>query len=100
VKVRLTETARAELRAIGDWIAQNDPERAASFTLELLERALTLATFPAAYPLLEAFAHRGIRRCSFGKYLILYRIMAPDIEVLHFIHGARDVAALLGSEPL
>jgi len=26
--------------------------------------------------------------------------MAPDIEVLHIIHGARDVAALLGSEPL
>lgn len=100
MKVRLTETARAELRAIGDWIAQDDPERAASFTAELLERALALATFPAAYPVLEAFAHRGIRRCAFGKYLILYRIMAPDIEVLHFIHGARDVAALLGSEPL
>lgn len=68
--------------------------------MELLERALALATFPAAYPLLEAFAHRGIRRCAVGKYLILYRIVAPDIEVLHFIHGARDVAALLGAEPL
>lgn len=98
MEVLVSEIARAELRAIGDWIARDDPERAVSFTTELLERALALAAFPAAYPMMEAFEHRGVRRCKHGRYLILYRIMAPNIEVLHFIHGARDIAALLNSD--
>src|ERR1700730_12952763 len=41
-------------------------------------------------------------RCSpvrgFKKYLIFYRAIEGGIEVLHVLHGARDISILLGEE--
>ncbi|NOT29065.1 MAG: type II toxin-antitoxin system RelE/ParE family toxin [Planctomycetes bacterium] len=33
---------------------------------------------------------------DFPNYLILYRPVADDIEVIRFLHGARDLPLLLG----
>jgi plasmid stabilization system protein ParE len=100
VKVFVTHTARTELAAITDWIGQDNPDRAKSFAVELLERALGLADFPSAFPLVEHFQHRGIRRRVHGQYLILYRVLADTVEVIHIVHGARDISALLAADDL
>lgn len=98
MKVFLSHAARQELAEISDWIARDNPERAESFSLELLDRALALGDYPSAYPVLEAFQHRGIRRRGHGDYLILYRILAETVEVVHIVHGARDVSAVLAAD--
>jgi toxin ParE1/3/4 len=98
VKIFLTPRARAELNDIGDAIAADNPARAASFTDGLLAKAMHLAEYPAAFPLFEPFAHRGLRGRVHGQYVIIYRIVASTVEILHFLHGARDITGLLTGE--
>lgn len=98
MKVFLAQAARQELADITDWIARDNPERAESFSLELLHRAMAIGQFPAAYPLLDMFQHRGIRRRAYRDYLILYRILAETVEVVHIVHGARNLTALLAAD--
>jgi plasmid stabilization system protein ParE len=50
VKVRFTASAEADLEAIVDWIAEDDPGRAASFVVELRGRCLSLADEPNRFP--------------------------------------------------
>ncbi len=40
----------------------------------------------------------GIRRRSYGDYLIFYRIDDEQISIVHILHGARDYEALLFHE--
>lgn len=98
MKVFLSHNARQELAEIADWISRDDPARAESFSAELLHRALALGQFPAAYPMLDQFQHRGIRRRGYRDYLILYRILAETVEVIHIVHGARNLTALLAAD--
>jgi plasmid stabilization system protein ParE len=49
--VRILPAAEAELEAIGDYIARDNPRRALSFVLEMRDRCMSLADMPLAYPL-------------------------------------------------
>lgn len=93
--VDLTEEAESELEAIADYIARDNPARAISFLGELRTACSKLADLPQAFPLLERYASRGIRRRVHGNYLIFYRIEAERVVVIHVLHGARDYAGLL-----
>lgn len=98
--VRLTPLAEAELEAIADYIARDNPRRALSFVQELRERCLSLAEMPLAFPLVPRYADRGIRHRVHGNYQIFYRVVGdpPErIDVLHVLHSARNYAALLFS---
>jgi toxin ParE1/3/4 len=96
--VVITEAAEADLEAIGDWIAADNPSRALTFVLELRDRCEALAHAPRAYPLVPRYEHFGVRRRSYRDYLIFYRITADRIEVLHVLHGARDYELILFPE--
>ena len=36
----------------------------------------------------------GMRHLTVGNYLILYRIKASNIEIIRYLHGARDLFSL------
>lgn len=93
--VVLTDEAEADLERIGDFIARDDPVRAASFVAELVDRCRRLADAPQGYPLVPRYEHMGVRRRSYGAYLIFYRLDAARIEVLHILNGAQDYEAIL-----
>jgi len=95
VIVALTEEAEADLRAIGDYIAQDNPDRAVSFVEEIVDRCLKIGHNPSAFALVPRYAHLGIRKRSFGNYLIFYRASDEAVEVLHILHAARDFDAVL-----
>ena len=69
--------------------------RGEAFVREIENRCADLASMPEAYPLLPGHEADGIRRCVFRQYLILYRIHSGSVEILHILHGARDIDALL-----
>ena len=96
--VVITEAAEADLEAIGDWIAADNPTRALTFLSELRERCESLGTFPRAYPLVPRYEQLGIRRRAYRDYLIFYQIADDRIEVLHVLHGARDYEGILFPE--
>ena len=98
MRVVVSEAALADLEAIGDFIAQDNPVRAVSFVDELLDSCLALADRPKAHVLVPRYERHGIRRKVHGNYLIFYRIEQDLIHVLHILNGARDYEALLFSD--
>ena len=66
MKLIFTEGAREDLKAIGDYIAEDNPLRALSFVEELEERCFSLEDFPA-YPFIPNRKSSGIRRLVHKK---------------------------------
>lgn len=93
--VTFTREAEADLEAIGDYIAQDNFDRAISFVEEIVARCQQLGQTPHAYALVPRFAHLGIRKRTFGNYLIFYRADDDRVEVLHIVNAARDYDAVL-----
>ena len=93
--VELTAAAEADLEAIGDYIARDNPVSAASFVRELYRNCLDIADMPEAWPIVPRYEHHGIRRRVHGRYLIFYRVGAGRISILHVLNGAMDVEAIL-----
>jgi toxin ParE1/3/4 len=96
VRVRFTSGARADLSVIGDWIAQDDPTRAVTFTAELVRAAKAISTRVRHYPVAASLAEGEIRKKNHRRYLISYRILGREVHILRIVHGSRDWAALLG----
>ncbi len=93
--VDITAAAEADLEAIGDYIARDNPKRAVSFVRDLHRSCLDIAEMPEAWPLVPRYEHHGIRRRVHGRYLIFYRTGPGRITVLHILNGAMDVEAIL-----
>jgi toxin ParE1/3/4 len=93
--VELTAAAEADLEAIGDYIAQDNPVRALSFVQELSRSCIDLADMPEAWPIIPRYERHGVRRRVHGRYLIFYRVAKDRIVVLHVLNGAMDVEAIL-----
>ena len=94
MKIILTPAAERDLAAIGDFIAQDNPERAESFIDELVEKCASIADFPKRFPLVDRYSRSEVRRCLHGRYLIFYRVEPDLVRVLHILHSATDYDAL------
>ena len=81
--VELTAAAEADLEAIGDDIAQDNPVRALSFVQVLSRSCIDLANKPEAWPIIPRYERHGVRRRVHGRYLIFYRVAEDRIVVLH-----------------
>ncbi len=95
MNVELTAEAEADLEAIADYIARDNPVRALSFVREIVERCIGLAEKPEAFPVVPRHQHHGIRQGVHGRYLIFYRFEVDGIRILHILNGGMDVEALL-----
>lgn len=95
MKVRFAGPANVDLEEIGDWIAQEDPLRAATFIADLRRASAALSRHPRRYPIASPVAAAGIRKKVYRRYLIFYRVQEQEVQILRIIHGSRDWAALL-----
>jgi toxin ParE1/3/4 len=93
--VVFADEAEADLERIGDYIAQDNPRRAFTYVQELRARCERLASLPERFPLIPRYEGSGMRRMSFGEYLVFYRVRADRVVVLHVLHGATDYEKLL-----
>ncbi|MGN6269723.1 MAG: type II toxin-antitoxin system RelE/ParE family toxin [Sphingomonas sp.] len=87
--------AQRDLVAIGEWIRQDNPERATTFVDELERACRGLLEFPQAFPVSVRKDGRVIRKRVHGDYLIFYEIFAERVVVAAVIHGARDLDTVL-----
>jgi len=94
--VRISSLAGADLEEIGDWIAPDNPIRAASFVDQLVDRCLGLAQNPRQFPAIRRPGGNGIRKLSWRGYLIFYRVREAEVEIVRIVHGSRDWVTLLG----
>lgn len=93
--VVLTDEAKADLERIGDFIAADNPRRAETFVVELLDRCSRLAEMPRAYPLVPRYEQTGVRRRPYENYLVFYRVTGTRVEILHILNGAQDHEPIL-----
>lgn len=93
--VFFTQEAENDLEQIADYIARDNPRRAATFVLELVERCERLADTPRGFSLVPRYEHLGVRRRPYGAYLIFYRVLEDRIDILHVLNGAQDYEAIL-----
>jgi toxin ParE1/3/4 len=90
-KVIFTPQSLEDLKAIVSHIAKDNPPRARSFGNELIDRALTIITFPERGRIAPEIDESSVREIIHGSYRIIYEINAKSesIYVLRFWHGAR-----------
>ncbi|MGH6841508.1 MAG: type II toxin-antitoxin system RelE/ParE family toxin [Methylocella sp.] len=93
--MRIVRTDRAEEDLIGIWTyIALDNERAADRVLDDLERKTSsLASNPNIGR--ERFdIAAGVRSVVSGSYLILYRILTDEVEVVRYVHMRRQLRGL------
>jgi toxin ParE1/3/4 len=91
----LHRTGQAEDDLVAIWlhIAADSPAAADRVLDELDHRSQLLAREPRVGPARNDIAP-GLRYFPSGRYLILYRLIPNGIEVVRYVHGARDLFAL------
>ncbi len=58
-------------------------------------KCFELGAAPFAYEKLAHRANPEVRRRPYGNYLIFYRVLNSDIDILHVLHGAQDYTKIL-----
>lgn len=87
--------ALRDLEAIAYAIAQDNPDRAATFVAELRQRAQQAAEAPKIFPSRNELVD-GLRSVRHGAYLIFFVERDDGILVVRVLHGARDLHRLFG----
>lgn len=92
----LSPRAAADLEEIADYIARNNPARAASFIAELEAKCRAIAEMPELYPARPDLAP-GLRMAVHGRYLVLYRHLTQEtVRIERVLHSARNLPRLIG----
>jgi len=86
--------AEDDLTEIWLTIALESPRAADRFIDTIGFRIRQLAIFPDSGPARPDIAPEA-RALTVGKYLVLYRHNAQNVEILRVVHGARDITTLL-----
>ena len=96
--VRLSEESEADLNSIYDYIAVENPTRAASYVFELTEASHRLGDLPEMGRRREDLGE-GLRSFSFRKrQVIIYEILADRVEILRIFSAGQDLGALLSDD--
>jgi toxin ParE1/3/4 len=89
VRVRFTPNARANLDAIREYIAADNPRAARRLVTRVRGAALALSSFPARGRPGRAAGTRELV-VSGTPYVVVYRIEDSVVAVLAVMHGAMD----------
>jgi toxin ParE1/3/4 len=94
-KLIILPAARADLIEIGDYIALDNPRRAASFVDEIEQTIKATHERPTSFPLRNEL-HDGLRAARHGRYLIFFLQVGDEVRIIRILHNARDLPRLLG----
>ena len=89
-----TPKANDDLIDIWTFVAVENPGAADRLLDSLVERASVLVSHPHAGPVRRDIAPE-LRMLASPPYVILYRTIGTDIEIVRVVHGARDQTTLL-----
>ena len=93
--LHFTDPAIADIEELADWIAFDNPARAASFSRELRDRCLALLQFPDRFPAFREVDGYALRKMTHGNFLIFYAVLEHQIDIVRILRGSRDWERLL-----
>lgn len=94
MKIQFSTKAKADLLHIAIFIAQDNPDRAFSFTNELEQKCLSIGDMPKAFQIVDELAELGIRRRIYQSYSIFFTIESESIFIIRVLNSAVDYATL------
>ncbi len=100
--------ARRDLGEIASYIQaeSQSADSAIAFTDRIIGYCERLATLPALMGRARPELRDGYRSVTLGSYVIFFRYMSEDannravIEILHIVHGSRDLEAYFRDIPM
>ena len=90
MQVVWTDPALERVAEVAVNIAQDDPDVADRWTLELFDAVERLADFPESGRMVPELGARDVRELIFGAYRVFYRV-GSAVEVLSVRHGSQLV---------
>jgi len=93
LKVIWTEQALVRLIGIQDFVAQANPGAAGRLVRRIVERGEGLSKFPEMGRMVPELPGTGLREIIEGRYRIVYRIKAKDIQIVTVFEGHRQFPA-------
>ncbi len=87
--IRWSDQARADLAAIGDYIATDNPPAAQRWVNTLIAAFEQAAEMPLAGRIVPEFQQAGLREVIRRNYRLVYRVREDHIEVLTIFEGHR-----------
>ena len=93
MKVIWTKQALVRLIGIQDFIAQSNPGAAGRLVHQIVQRGEGLSRFPEMGRMVPELPGTGLREIIEGRYRIVYRIQAKDIQVVTVFEGHRQFPA-------
>ncbi len=94
MRLLITPLAAQDLEEIGDYIAQDNPQRAYSFISELRDQCAKICLNPAGYRLRPELSE-NLRSCAHGSYIIFFENTLDQVIIIRILHGARDIPPAL-----
>ena len=95
-EVLIPPKVQAEIEAIGDWIARDNPPAARRMIERLYRRCLSLDHFPERGRAYGA-NYRAVNEC---RYVIIYRVESQPgqgrVVIVAVLHASRDIRRILG----
>ena len=91
LRVIVSGRARADLKGIYAYIHERSPDAATRLIDDLLEKVQDLAHAPYSGAPRDDLGP-GLRHLVIGSYLAFYRVEGETIEVLRYLHGARNLS--------
>ena len=85
-----TETARADLQGIYDFIARDSPALADRTIARVIHAAEAVAALPHSGRVVPELADPDVREVLVGSYWLVYRVWPSRVTIVTVLHGARD----------
>jgi toxin ParE1/3/4 len=92
---RISGRARRNLLEIWRYIADDNETAADRFIDLLVQRFQLLGKNPHAGRSRDEL-RSGYRSFPVGQYVVFYRIAEPGVQIMHVLHGKRDLDAIFG----
>ena len=94
-RVRWTELAWNGVESAAEYIARDSPRYAAALVREARDAARSLRQLAERGRVVPEENDPNIRELFVQSYRLIYRLRGNEVEIINFIHGARDLAAIV-----
>jgi plasmid stabilization system protein ParE len=95
MNIVFSAAAVGDLEAVGDYIAQRNPERAGRVVQQIITACHVIADFPFGYPLVPRYESRGLRRKLRGDHLVFYQVETDAIYIVRILNTRQDYERIL-----
>ncbi len=98
MRLTISPLAGRDLEALGDYIADDDPDRAIRFIARLRAQFATITMAPLGYRMRPELG-AGIRSCAHGNYVIFFTATKTRVTIVRVLHGPMDIEAQFSADP-